>query len=70
MRLMLFYDKPERLLDILQRRAPDAQIACCTDYESLPRMLAEQDPEVLYTIRFGGTPRYPRAAILASRSLR
>jgi len=70
MRLMLFYDRPERLLDILQRRAPDAEIACCTDYESLPRMIAAQMPEVLYTIRFGGTPGYPRQAILDSPSLR
>ena len=70
MRLMLFYDRPERLLDILQRRAPDVEIACCTDYESLPRMIAAQPPEVLYTIRFGGTPRYPRQAILDSPSLR
>jgi len=70
MRLMLFYDRPERLLDILQRRAPDIEIACCTDYESLPRMIAAQAPEVLYTIRFGGTPRYPRQAILDSPSLR
>jgi phosphoglycerate dehydrogenase-like enzyme len=70
MRLMLFYDRPERLLDILRRRAPDADIACCTDYESLPRMIAEQKPEVLYTIRFGGTPRYPRQAIVDQPSLR
>lgn len=33
-------------------------------------MIAEQAPEVLYTIRFGGTPRYPRQAILDSPSLR
>jgi phosphoglycerate dehydrogenase-like enzyme len=70
MRLMLFYDQPQRLLDILQRRAPDAEIACCTDYESLPRMIAAHMPEVLYTIRFGGTPGYPRQAILDQPSLR
>ena len=70
MRLMLFYDRPERLLDILQRRAPDAEIACCTDYESLPRMIAAHMPEVLYTIRFGGAPDYPRQAILDQPSLR
>jgi phosphoglycerate dehydrogenase-like enzyme len=70
MRLMLFYDRPECLLDILRRRAPEAEIACCTDYESLPRMIAGHMPEVLYTIRFGGTPDYPRQAILDSPSLR
>lgn len=70
MRLMLFYDQPQRLLDILRRRAPDAEIACCTDYQSLPRMIAAHMPEVVYTVRFGGTPDYPRQAILDQPSLR
>jgi phosphoglycerate dehydrogenase-like enzyme len=58
------------ILDIVRRRHPAAAIACCTDYASMPETIAREMPEVLFTIRFAGTPGFPRAAILASSSLR
>jgi phosphoglycerate dehydrogenase-like enzyme len=70
MKLVVHYDKPDLFLDILRRRHPEIGLACCTDYESLPAMLARERPEVLFTIKFGGTPGFPRAAILASETLR
>src|SRR5215813_8934979 len=70
MKLLVHYDKAELILDILRRRHPSVAIACCTDYASLPDMIAREMPEVLFTIRFAGTPGFPRAAILASPSLR
>src|SRR5262245_61758873 len=70
MKLLVHYDKPELILDILRRRHPAASLACCTDYVSLPETLARELPEVLFTVRFAGTPGFPRAAILASPSLR
>jgi phosphoglycerate dehydrogenase-like enzyme len=70
MKLLIHYDKPETILDIVRRRHPTAAIACCTDYASMPETIAREMPEVLFTIRFAGTPGFPRAAILASPSLR
>ena len=70
MRLMIHYDKAAELLEPIRRRHPDAEIFIATDYASLPRLLEEHGPEVLYTIRFAGTPSYPRPAILASPALR
>jgi phosphoglycerate dehydrogenase-like enzyme len=70
MKLLVHYDKAESILDILRRRHPAASLACCTDYASLPETLARELPEVLFTVRFAGTPGFPRAAILASPSLR
>ena len=70
MRLMIHYDKAETLLEPLRRRQPQAEILLCTDYASLPRLLAEHRPEALFTVRFAGTPGFPRAAILAAKSLR
>jgi len=67
---MIHYDKAAALQEPLARRQPDAVISLCTDYESLPRLLEEQRPEVLFTIRFAGTPGFPRRAILASPTLR
>jgi phosphoglycerate dehydrogenase-like enzyme len=70
MKLMLHHDKPELVLDLLRRRLPDLTIASCTDYAGLPRALAREAPDILYTVRFAGTPGFPREAILASPSLR
>src|SRR5712671_6345173 len=70
MRLMIHNDKAETILEPLRRRHPDAEISLCTDYPSLPSLLEAHKPEALYTVRFAGTPGFPRPAILASPSLR
>jgi phosphoglycerate dehydrogenase-like enzyme len=70
MKLLVHYDKADLALDILRRRHPAVTIACCTDYTSLPDVLAREEPEVLFTVRFAGTPGFPRAPILAAPSLR
>jgi phosphoglycerate dehydrogenase-like enzyme len=70
MKLIVHYDQPELVLDILRQRHPDADIACSTDYASLPGILERERPEVLYTIRFAGTPNYPRAAVIGTPTLR
>ena len=70
MKLLVHYDKPERVLGILRQRHPEAAIACCADYASLPETIMREKPGVLFTIRFAGTPGFPRAAILDSASLR
>src|SRR5215467_14928417 len=70
MRLMIHSDKAGELLEPLRRRHPDVELVLCTDYSSLPQLLAEHAPEALYTVRFAGTPNFPRPAILAAPSLR
>lgn len=70
MKLIVHYDKPELVLDVLRQRHPAVSFACATDYPSLPGMLARERPEVLFTIRFAGTPDFPCAAVLGAPSLR
>lgn len=70
MKLVVHHDRPELLLDTLRARHPAVSVACCTDYASLPETLARERPEVLFTIKFAGTPGFPRAAIVGSDSLR
>jgi len=70
MKLLVHSDKPGPILEILHRRHPDLEIVTCEDYPSLPGLLAKEKPDILYTIRFGGTPGFPRAAILGCPSLR
>ena len=69
-RVLIHYDKADRLLDIIRRRAAEVEVACCGDYESLPAMLEREKPEAIYSVRFAGTPRFPRAAILAAPSVK
>jgi phosphoglycerate dehydrogenase-like enzyme len=70
MKLIVHSDQPELVLDVLRQRHPEADITCSTDYASLPGMLERARPEVLYTVRFAGTPNYPRAAVIGAPSLR
>jgi phosphoglycerate dehydrogenase-like enzyme len=70
MKLMVHHDKADLVVNILRRRLPDFRIACCTDYAGLPQALTREAPDILYTVRFAGTPGFPRLAILACPSLR
>jgi phosphoglycerate dehydrogenase-like enzyme len=69
MKLMLHTDKPDLVIDVLRRRLSDVDLVCCTDYASLPDALERERPSILYTVRFAGTPGFPRAAILSCPSL-
>jgi phosphoglycerate dehydrogenase-like enzyme len=69
MKLLVHYDKPQLVLDSLRRRLPDLAVTCCTDYAGLPEALERDTPDILYTVRFAGTPGFPRLAILGCLSL-
>ena len=70
MKLIVHFDQADRVLDIVARRHPKVAVAVCRDYPALPEMLAREQPEVLFTVRFAGTPNFPRRAILAAPSLK
>ena len=70
MNIVVHADRPEDFIDLLEARFADVAFTCCRTYEALPAVLAEVTPEVLYGIRFAGTPGFPRDAILASPGLR
>jgi phosphoglycerate dehydrogenase-like enzyme len=70
MKLVVHHDRPEVLSPALDRRLPGVSIAYCDDYPSLAAVLDREEPDVLFTVRFAGTPSYPRTAILACPSLR
>src|SRR4051794_18700097 len=70
MKLIVHFDQADRVLDIVARRHPQVAVAVCRDYPLLPEMLAREQPEVLFTVRFAGTPNFPRPAILGAASLK
>jgi phosphoglycerate dehydrogenase-like enzyme len=68
-RIVVHFDQPDLVLDVLQGRHPAAELEVCRDYQGLPQVLSAFRPEILFTIRFAGTPGFPRDAILSSDGL-
>ncbi|WP_299150731.1 D-2-hydroxyacid dehydrogenase [uncultured Tateyamaria sp.] len=62
-RVVLHTDAPEGLVDRLMAASPQAQVRVCDSYDGLPEMLTGFAPQVVYTVRFNGTPGFPRAAL-------
>ena len=57
---------PENLANVVQNRIPEVQLSTCDSYEALPELLEKFRPDVVFTIRFAGTPKFPRAALLGT----
>jgi phosphoglycerate dehydrogenase-like enzyme len=68
--VLLHTDRPAPVREIVAAAHPDLVLHVCDSYAALPSALAESAAEVVYTVRFDGTPRFPRAALLDSRRLR
>lgn len=62
---MLFNDDTSQLSAQLVGAFPDADFRTCNTYEEMPAVIQSFRPEVVYTVRFDGTPGYPRAALFA-----
>lgn len=56
--------------DVVLSEHSGLHILTCDSYEKLPLMLLQHQPEVVYTLRFDGTPNFPRDALLDSDSVR
>lgn len=56
--------------EIVSAEHPGLEILSCESYEQLPQALLEHQPEVVYTMRFDGTPSFPRTALLSSDTVR
>ncbi|WP_299286214.1 D-2-hydroxyacid dehydrogenase [uncultured Tateyamaria sp.] len=62
-RVVLHTDASDGLVERLIAASPQAQVRVCDSYDALPEMLTEFAPQVVYTVRFNGTPGFPRAAL-------
>jgi len=70
MKVLVHIDEPDRALEVVARRHPDIDVAVCRDYASMADALVREQPDAVYTVRFAGTPLYPRAPMLAAPSLK
>jgi len=48
----------------LAAQMPDVAVQGCESYAALPAVLSEFRPEVVYTVRFAGTPGFPKQALM------
>jgi len=46
------------------------EVHSCGTYEGLPVLIAETQAEVVYTVRFAGTPNFPRRSLIESPSVK
>lgn len=68
--VLLHTDAFEAAREIVAQVHPDLPLWTCSDYESLPDMLSESGAEVVYSVRFAGTPGFPRQALVDSTNVR
>ncbi len=69
-KVLLHSDQAEEAQEVLTRAHPDLELAVCDTYEGLPSALDRHQPEVVYSVRFAGTPSFPRTALLGCPSLK
>lgn len=68
--VLLHTDTPATACQIVQAVHPDLTVLTCDSYDALPGMIRDHAPEVIYSVRFAGTPGFPRSAMLESHSVR
>lgn len=68
--VILHTDQPETAKAVVAREHPDIATHPCSTYHELVPLLEKTGADVVYSVRFAGTPGYPRAGLLESRSLR
>jgi phosphoglycerate dehydrogenase-like enzyme len=62
-RIVMHAADPGPLVAQVQAAAPDCTVAGCDSYAGLPAVVADLRPDVVFTIRFAGTPGFPAAAL-------
>ncbi|TPL00640.1 MULTISPECIES: D-2-hydroxyacid dehydrogenase [unclassified Mesorhizobium] len=68
--VILHTDKPAGALALLAEAHPDLDVHASDTYAGLPALIEQTGAEVVYSIRFDGTPRYPRQALVESPTVK
>jgi len=68
--VLLHTDDAEKARAQILQTHRDLSVATCDSYDGLTAALSDSKAEVVYTVRFLGTPRFPRPALIECPSLR
>ena len=62
--VMIHDDRPAPAADAVRSAHPDLTVLTCDSYEGLARALADSGASVVHSVRFAGTPGFPRVALV------
>ncbi|MFV2052408.1 D-2-hydroxyacid dehydrogenase [Aliiroseovarius sp. YM-037] len=62
-RIILHNDDTTELAKQLLAAFPEAEFRECNSYEALPSLIDSYHPDIVYSVRFAGTPGFPRDAL-------
>jgi phosphoglycerate dehydrogenase-like enzyme len=68
--VILHTDRPEPALAVLRDIHAELTVHACDSYAALPDLVERTAAEVVYSVRFDGTPRYPRHALTESQTVK
>ena len=68
--VLIHSDAAERVRRIVEQDHPDLPVSVCTTYGGLAEAVAAAGAEVVYSIRFAGTPGFPARALTDSGTVR
>jgi phosphoglycerate dehydrogenase-like enzyme len=68
--VLLHTDDPQPALETVQRAHPDLSIHTCDSYQGLARALQQSRTEVVYSVRFDGTPGYPASELRSAEHVK
>ena len=57
-------------MKVLQETHPGLAVHPCDSYAGLAALIERTKAEIVYSVRFDGTPRFPRAALLESPTVK
>lgn len=68
--VILHTDAPGPALELARARHPGVTFTGCDSYAALPDVIAQTGASAVYSVRFAGTPGFPRDAVLNSDTVR
>ena len=66
-KVVIHNDRTEVFAYKLTMAFPDIEFRECNTYDALPVLISEFQPEIIYSVRFDGTPSFPREAIFGAK---
>ncbi|TIP81849.1 MAG: D-2-hydroxyacid dehydrogenase, partial [Mesorhizobium sp.] len=62
--VILHTNAPAVAMKVLRDRHPGLSVYPCDSYAGLAALIEETKAEIVYSVRFDGTARFPRSALL------
>ena len=68
--VILHTNATAQAMKVLREAHPDLAVHPCDSYAGLAALIERTQAEIVYSVRFDGTPRFPRSALLESPTVK